>query len=42
VNMTAVEAATSPKTQTRKAREEANVVRSINFPVPISVLITGS
>jgi hypothetical protein len=33
---------TSPKTQTRKTREEANLVRSMNFPVPISVLITGS
>jgi hypothetical protein len=31
-----------PSTQTRKTCEEAKVVRSINFPVPISVLITGS
>jgi hypothetical protein len=40
--MIAVVTVTSPKTQTRKAREEANLVRSMNFPVPISVLITGS
>jgi len=32
---------TNPKAQTR-IREEAKVVRSMNFPVPISVLITGS
>jgi hypothetical protein len=32
----------SPRTQTRKVREEAKVVRSIYFPVPISILITGS
>jgi hypothetical protein len=32
----------NPKTQTRTLREEAKVVRSIDFPVPISVLITGS
>jgi len=37
-----VETVTSPKTQTRKTREEPKVVRSMNFPVPISVLITGS
>jgi hypothetical protein len=40
--MTAAEIVTSPKTQTRKMREEAKVVRSMNFPVPISALITGS
>jgi len=33
---------TSPKTQTRTRREQAKVLRSMNFPVPISVLITGS
>jgi hypothetical protein len=33
---------TSPKTQTRRTRAEAKVVRSIDFPVPISALITGS
>jgi hypothetical protein len=32
----------SPRAHTRNAREEAKVVRSIYFPVPISVLITGS
>jgi hypothetical protein len=32
----------NPRTQTRNAREEAKVVRSIYFPVPISILITGS
>jgi hypothetical protein len=42
VKMTAVVMVTSPKTQTRRTREEAKVVRSIDFPVPISVLITGS
>jgi hypothetical protein len=40
--MTAVVTVNSPKTQTRRIREEAMVVRSINFPVPISALITGS
>jgi hypothetical protein len=30
------------KTLARRTREEAKVVRSMNFPVPISVLITGS
>ncbi len=38
----AVVTVTSPNAETRKTREEAKVVRSINFPVPISVLITGS
>jgi hypothetical protein len=42
VKVTAVVAATNPKKQTRKMCEEAKVVRSMNFPVPISVLITGS
>jgi hypothetical protein len=28
---------TSPRTPTRSAREEAKVVRSIYFPVPISI-----
>jgi hypothetical protein len=32
----------SPRAHTRNAREEAKVVRSIYFPVPISVLITGA
>jgi hypothetical protein len=40
--MTAAVTVTSPKTPTRKRREEVKVVRSMNFPVPISVLITGS
>jgi len=42
VKVTAVVIVTRPKTQTRRTREEAKVVRSMNFPVPISVLITGS
>jgi hypothetical protein len=33
--------ATNPKNPARKTREEAKVVRSMNFPVPISALITG-
>ena len=33
---------TSPKTQTRTRCEQAKVLQSMNFPVPISVLITGS
>jgi hypothetical protein len=32
-----VETVTSPKTQPRRTREESKVVRSMNFPVPISV-----
>jgi hypothetical protein len=31
-----------PENATRRTREEAKVVRSIYFPVPISILITGS
>jgi len=42
LKMIAVVTVTSPRTQTRNVREEAKVVRSIYFPVPISVLITGS
>jgi hypothetical protein len=42
VMMIAVVKVTSPRTQARKLREEAKVVRSIYFPVPISLLITGS
>jgi hypothetical protein len=42
VKVTAGVTATNPKKQTRKACEEAKVVRSMNFPVPISALITGS
>jgi hypothetical protein len=38
VKMTAAAVVASPKMQARKIREEAKVVRSINFPVPISVL----
>ena len=38
----AVVTVTSPSAQTRSAREEAKVVRSIYFPVPISILIIGS
>jgi hypothetical protein len=34
VKVTAVVTATNPKQQTRKTREEAKVVRSMNFPVP--------
>ncbi len=40
--MIAVVRVTSPRTQTRNVREEAKFVRSIYFPVPISILITGS
>jgi hypothetical protein len=40
--MIAVVKVTSARTQTRNVREEAKVVRSIYFPVPISILITGS
>jgi len=32
----------SPKAQARITREEAKVVRSINFPVPNFSFITGS
>jgi hypothetical protein len=42
VKMIAVVIVASPRTHTRNTREEAKVVRSMNFPVPISVLITGS
>ena len=42
VKTTAAVSVTSPKTQTRNTREEAKFVRSMNFPVPISILITGS
>jgi hypothetical protein len=42
VKMIAVVTVASPSTHTRKTREETKVVRSMNFPVPISVLITGS
>jgi hypothetical protein len=42
VKITAVVMVMSPKTQTRKPREAAKDLRSIDFPVPISVLITGS
>jgi hypothetical protein len=38
VKMTAVVTVTSPKTQARKTREEPKVVRSMNFPVPMSAL----
>jgi hypothetical protein len=40
--MIALVKVTSPRMQTRKLREEAKVVRSIYFPIPISILITGS
>jgi hypothetical protein len=42
VKTTAAVTVTSPKAHARSTREEAKVVRSINFPVPVSVLITGS
>jgi hypothetical protein len=36
--MTAAVVVTTPKMQARRIREEAKVVRSMNFPVPISIL----
>jgi hypothetical protein len=36
--MTAAAVVTTPKMQARRIREEAKVVRSMNFPVPISIL----
>ena len=36
--MTPAVTVTSPKMQARNTREEAKVVRSMNFPVPMSVL----
>ena len=38
VKITAADVVTSPKMHARKIREETKVVRSINFPVPMSVL----
>ena len=35
--MTAEVSVSSPKIPTRKTREEANDVRNMNFPVPISI-----
>jgi hypothetical protein len=37
VQAIAAVAAPSPRAHTRNEREEAKVVRSINFPVPFSV-----
>jgi hypothetical protein len=42
VKTTAAVTVSSPKAHTRRIRQEAKVVRSINFPVPVSLLITGS
>jgi hypothetical protein len=42
VKVTAVMTAENPKKQTRKVCEVTKLVRSMNFPVLFSVLITAS
>jgi hypothetical protein len=40
--VTAAVTATNPKEQARRRREVTRLLRSMNYPVPFSVLITGS